>query len=218
MTNPCRVVVLISGNGSNLQAIMEAGADAGYEVVLAVSNEADAHGLVRAREFGVAAEVVAHRDYDSREAFDTELIKRIDNVRPDLLVLAGFMRILTPLFVHHYAGRVLNIHPSLLPDYRGINTHQRVLEAGEKEHGASVHFVTEELDGGPLVTQTRVAVNPAESATELAARVAVREHEIYPAVVKWYADGRLRLEGNKVFLDGEPLPPEGIPFSAEIAA
>jgi phosphoribosylglycinamide formyltransferase-1 len=150
--------------------------------------------------------VLDHKAFDGREAFDGALIEAIDAHQPDLVVLAGFMRILTPGFVRHYAGRLLNIHPSLLPRYKGLHTHQRALEAGDAEHGCSVHFVTEELDGGPLVVQAIVPVQPGDTAEGLASRVQIGEHHIYPLAVRWFAEGRLRLGQRGVELDGAPLP------------
>ena len=208
----CRVVVLISGNGSNLQAIIDAasGPDSHYEVAAVISNKADVFGLERAANAGIPSRVLDHRGFDSREAFDQALIGEIDPFQPDLLVLAGFMRILSAGFVQHYAGRMLNIHPSLLPAYRGTRTHERVLEAGDAEHGVSVHFVTEELDGGPVVRQAVVPVNPDDNRDSLAARVAVQEHRIYPEVVQWFASNRLRMHHNRAWLDEQELPPHGV--------
>jgi len=199
------VVVLISGGGSNLQALIDRAADGSLPIDLraVVSNEADAFGLRRAEQAGVPARVLGHRDFPSREAYDTALRELIDDFAPGLVVLAGFMRILTPGFVAHYRGRLLNIHPSLLPRYRGLHTHARVLAAGDPEHGASVHFVTEDLDSGPLVLQVRVPVRSDDDAATLAARVLRQEHRIYPQVVRWLAEGRLRLTTRGgVVLDG----------------
>lgn len=208
---PCNLVVLISGSGSNLQALIDSIAHDGSPARIAavVSNRADAYGLERARQAGIAAELVDHRQYDGREAFDAALIKCIDGYRPDLVVLAGFMRILTPGFVQHYNGRLLNIHPSLLPKHKGLHTHQRALEAGDSEHGCSVHFVTEELDGGPLVVQAVMPVLPGDTAESLAQRVHQQEHRIYPLAVRWFAEGRLRLGAQGAMLDGKPLPASG---------
>ena len=149
--------------------------------------------------------MVSHKGYPDRESYDDALAERIDAYRPGLVVLAGFMRILSPGFVQHYQGRMLNIHPSLLPEFCGLHTHQRALEAGATEHGASVHFVTEELDGGPLIIQARVPVLPGDDPDTLAARVLRQEHRIYPRAVEWFAQGRLRLDGGQVLLDGQPL-------------
>jgi phosphoribosylglycinamide formyltransferase 1 len=202
-----RILVLISGSGSNLQAILDGCAQGRIDgqVVAVISNKADAYGLVRAKHAGVAAEVLAHQGFESREAYDAALMARIDSHQPDLIVLAGFMRILTGNLVRHYQGRMLNIHPSLLPKYQGLHTHQRAIEAGDKEHGASVHFVTEELDGGPVVLQARVPIFPEDEASDVAARVQVQEHSLYPLVVQWFCQGRLRCDATGAWLDGEPL-------------
>lgn len=203
----CRLVVLISGNGSNLQAILDACAEGSLpaEVALVISNRPDAGGIARARQAGVAVEVLDHKTWPDRESFDLALAERIEQVQPDLVVLAGFMRILSPGFVRRFSGRLLNIHPSLLPLYPGLNTHQRALDAGALRHGASVHFVTEELDGGPVLVQAWVPVLPADDAAALATRVLEREHVIYPAVIRAFADRRLGLERNHALLDGQPL-------------
>ena len=202
-----RLVVLISGSGSNLQAIMDA-IDAGTlraTIAAVISNRADAFGLQRAFNAGIPAEILDHKSFASRETFDTALQTRIDAFMPDLVILAGFMRILTPAFVEHYTGRMLNIHPSLLPLYKGIHTHQRVLDDGAQEHGVSVHFVTAELDGGPVVMQAKIPVLPSDTADSLAKRVQVQEHIIYPRVVKWFVEGRLALAHNQVVLDGNVM-------------
>ena len=206
----CSVVVLISGNGSNLQALIDASASGGYRVSGVISNRADAFGLERAARAGIATRVLSHRDFLDRESFDQQLMQEIDAFAPDLVVLAGFMRILSGGFVQHYSGRLLNIHPSLLPDYRGTHTHERVLEAGEKQHGVSVHFVTEELDGGPVILQAVVPVEPTDTRDLLAARIARQEHLIYPRVVSWFAAGRLQMQDEAALLDGELLPATGI--------
>ncbi|ALN18683.1 phosphoribosylglycinamide formyltransferase [Ectopseudomonas mendocina] len=208
---PCNVVVLISGSGSNLQALIDSVAHDGNPARIAavISNRADAYGLQRAKQAGIATELLDHKQFDGREAFDAALIQAIDAHQPDLVVLAGFMRILTPDFVQHYAGRLLNIHPSLLPKYKGLHTHQRALEAGDGEHGCSVHFVTEELDGGPLVVQAVLPVMADDTAESLASRVHQQEHHIYPLAVRWFAEGRLRLDAQGAMLDGQPLPASG---------
>jgi len=205
--NKLPVVVLISGSGSNLQAIIDA-ADAGgpFEVGAVISNEAEAYGLSRAQRAGIPTAVLDHRTFKQREDYDRALASLIDDYRPGLVALAGFMRILTPGFVRHYAGRMFNIHPSLLPKFRGLHTHQRALDAGETLHGASVHFVTEELDGGPLIVQAQVPVLPGDDAERLAARVLQREHQIYPLAIRWFAQGRLSLNPQgRVVLDEEVL-------------
>lgn len=201
---PLPVVVLISGSGSNLQALIDgAQTDLPIRIRAVVSNEPDAFGLERARRAGIETRVLRHRGYRNREDYDTALGMLIDEFEPGLVVLAGFMRILTPAFVARFRGRMLNIHPSLLPKLRGLHTHRRALEAGETVHGASVHFVTDELDGGPVVLQARVPVEPGDDPDRLAARVLSREHGIYPQVVRWFAQGRLRLdEEDRPRLDG----------------
>jgi phosphoribosylglycinamide formyltransferase-1 len=208
---PCNVVVLISGSGSNLQALIDSIAHDGNPARIAavICNRADAYGLQRAKQAGIATELLDHKQFDGREAFDTALIQAIDAHQPDLVVLAGFMRILTPGFVQHYAGRLLNIHPSLLPKHKGLHTHQRALEAGDSEHGCSVHFVTEELDGGPRVIQAVLPVMADDTAESLASRVHQQEHLIYPLAVRWFAEGRLRLGTQGAMLDDQPLPASG---------
>ncbi|WP_165679994.1 phosphoribosylglycinamide formyltransferase [Metapseudomonas otitidis] len=211
MTDRCDVVVLISGSGSNLQALIDSTTSAGHpaRIRAVISNRADAYGLERARQAGIETRVLDHREFDGREAFDQALAALIDSFSPQLVVLAGFMRILTPGFVRHYTGRLLNIHPSLLPRHKGLHTHQRALEAGDAEHGCSVHFVTEELDGGPLVVQAVIPVESGDSPDTLAKRVHAEEHRIYPLAVRWFAEGRLRLGENGALLDGQALPPTG---------
>jgi len=206
-TTPLPIVVLISGQGSNLQAIMDAIAagEVAAEIRAVISNRVDAYGLERARRAGIPTAVLDHRDYPDRAAYDAALQASIDRYRPELVVLAGFMRILSPAFVAHYAGRLLNIHPSLLPDFTGLDTHRRVLAAGVKEHGASIHFVTAELDSGPVIIQGRVPVTAEDDAESLAAKVHAIEHRLYPLVVRWFAEGRLRMAGDRVIFDGRPL-------------
>ncbi len=201
------IVVLISGSGSNLQAIIDATAR-GLPVAIraVISNRADARGLQRATHAGIATEVLDHKAFASREDYDRALMALIDHFEPELLVLAGFMRLLTNAFTTHYAGRILNIHPSLLPDFKGLHTHRRAIEENAAEHGASVHFVTAELDGGPVVLQARVPVHASDSPERLAARVLDQEHRIYPEAIRWFAEGRLRLdEDGRAELDGRPL-------------
>lgn len=211
MSTPCNVVVLISGSGSNLQALIDdlAAGDTPARIRAVISNRADAYGLVRAANAGIPTQVLDHKAFASREAFDAALQEAIDAYTPELVVLAGFMRILTPAFVRHYHGRMFNIHPSLLPKYKGLDTHRRALDAGDAEHGCSVHFVTEELDGGALVVQASTAVLPGDTPESLAQRVHGLEHRIYPLAVRWFAEGRLRLEGDGAMLDGESLLPTG---------
>ncbi len=201
------VVVLISGTGSNLQALIDAIAQESLpvEICAVISNRPHAEGLARARQAGIATHILAHGEYPDRDSFDAALIKIIDAYRPGLVMLAGFMRILTRGFVEHYKGRLLNIHPSLLPDFPGLDTHRRAIETGRLEHGASVHFVTPEVDGGPVILQARVPVVPGDTPERLAARVLTQEHLIYPLVLRWFAERRLRLHGNRVLLDNAEL-------------
>jgi phosphoribosylglycinamide formyltransferase 1 len=201
------VVVLISGDGTNLQAIIDRTAiDLPVDIRAVISSRAGVQGLRRAEAADIETAVLQHKAYADRESYDQALIALIDSFHPGLIVLAGFMRILTPGFVRHYAGRLFNIHPSLLPRYRGLHTHQRALEAGDSLHGASVHFVTQELDGGPLIVQAQVAVEPGDDAARLAARVLEKEHQIYPLAIRWFAEQRLKLdEEDHVRLDDKRL-------------
>jgi len=203
------VVVLISGNGSNLQALLDFSNAGNYRISGVISNKSDAYGLQRAEQCNIPTTVVEHRRYANRDLFDKALSEAIDVYEPGLIVLAGFMRILGADFVKRYNGKILNIHPSLLPNYPGTNTHQRVLDAGEKLHGVSVHFVTEELDGGPVVAQESIAIESIDDSETLALRIHYKERILYPAVVSWFADGRLRLEANDAFLDEQLLPETG---------
>ena len=206
-----KIVVLISGGGTNLQAIIDACDDNSYpaEVVGVIANKADVYGLTRAQNAGITSLALSHKDFVSREDYDQALIKKIDAFDADLIVLAGFMRILTPAFVQHFQGKLLNIHPSLLPKYQGLNTHQRAIDAGDDVHGVSVHFVTEELDGGPVILQAKVPVFSGDNCDDLAARVHEQEHRIYPLVVKWFAEKRLRMQGDNAILDDNILPASG---------
>lgn len=208
---PHRLAVLISGSGTNLQAILDAISSGALHAQIAVvlSNKADAGGLARASQAGIPTEVLDHRQFDSREHFDQAMIDKLTPYQPDTVVLAGFMRILSPLFVRHYTGRLINIHPSLLPKYRGLHTHARALEAGDSHHGCSIHFVTEELDGGPLIAQARVEIESNDTPDSLSNRVQVREHQLYPLVLEWRAEQRLWLGEQGVMLDGKPLPEQG---------
>ena len=187
------------------------------EIKVVISNNPTAAGLVRAQEAGIATRSINHRDYASREAFDQALVDCLAQYPVDLVILAGFMRILTPVFIQPFAGRLMNIHPSLLPRYPGLNTHQRALDAGDEEAGVTVHFVTPELDGGPPVLQAKVPVLPEDTADTLAQRVIVEEHVIYPLAARWYLQGRLRLAGGQATLDGKVLPPTGIEFREGLA-
>jgi phosphoribosylglycinamide formyltransferase-1 len=214
MTSPPRqtvarlpIVVLISGNGSNLQAIIDAIENDRLhaEIRAVISNRSDAYGLERARKYAIPSAVINHRDYPDRDQFDRALQLCIDQYQPQLLVLAGFMRILTSTFVDHYQGRMLNIHPSLLPAYTGLNTHQQAIDAGAKEHGVSIHFVTSQLDGGPVISQARIPVLDNDTPVDLALRVQAQEHHLYPQTLEWFCQGRIRQQNNQVIFDGQPL-------------
>ncbi len=198
-------VVLISGGGSNLQSIIDQAERIGLNISAVISNQVQAYGLQRAEQAGIETRVIDHTQYNSREEFDVELQKIIDGYGAQLVILAGFMRILTPEFTQHYTGRMLNIHPSLLPKFQGLHTHQRAIDAGETEHGASVHFVTAQLDGGPVIAQRKVKVLPGDDAKTLAARVLTEEHQLYPQVIGYFCDGRLKFDDNHAFLDGEKI-------------
>lgn len=204
---PLPLVVLISGSGSNLQAIMDACAkgEINAEVRAVISNRPDAYGLERARAAGITTHLLDHRNFEGRRSFETELERLIDSYNPGLVVLAGFMRILTPEFVNRYLGRLINIHPSLLPNFQGLNTHQRAIDAGAREHGVSVHFVTPELDGGPVILRAVVPVQQGDDAESLAQRVLTQEHLIYPQAIGWFAAGRLRLGAGGALLDNQPV-------------
>ncbi len=210
MDTHCPVAVLISGNGSNLQALIDASSNSNYRIVGVISNKHDAFGLQRAQHADIATHVIDHRLYPDRISFDRDLINKLDELQPRLIVLAGFMRILSSEFVRHFKGHIINIHPSLLPKYPGTNTHQRVLEAGDKEHGVSIHFVTEHLDGGPVIAQAAITIEPDDSADTLQQRVHVEEHRIYPQVVSMFAAGRLEMGEQTALLDDQILPIGGI--------
>tara|TARA_R110000772_G_scaffold114441_8_gene218965 strand:+ start:38048 stop:38698 length:651 start_codon:yes stop_codon:yes gene_type:complete len=215
---PCKLVILLSGSGSNLQAFIDASRDGllpSVEIRAVISNKAQAFGLERAKQAGIATACIDHTQFASRDAFDAELQVCIDSYDADLVVLAGFMRILTPGFVRHYLGRLINIHPSLLPKYPGLHTHQRALDAGDREAGATVHFVTEELDGGPAIIQAKIPVFPGDDAAALATRVLSKEHTIYPLAARWFAEGRLVLQDSKAVFDEQVLPETGILFQQE---
>ncbi len=203
----CKTAILISGSGTNLQAFIDqaASGDIDLDLCLVFSNRPDAHGLVRAAHADIDTACIAHADFADRESFDRAVAARLDPYQPELLILAGFMRILSPWFVQHYEGRILNIHPALLPAYPGLDTHQRVLDAGEEFHGSTVHFVTDELDGGPRILQGRLRVDPKETADELCARVQKIEHRIYPEAANWFGQGRLAFRDGAAWLDGQLL-------------
>jgi phosphoribosylglycinamide formyltransferase 1 len=205
--SPLPIAVLISGRGTNMRVIAERAA-AGtlpVDVRVVISDQPAAEGLKTAAALNIATRVLEPREFADRPSYDQALVQTLEEYRPKLIVLAGFMRILTPHFIGAFAGRILNVHPSLLPKYRGLHTHRRVLEAGEALHGVSVHFVTEELDGGPVVLQTEVPILPGDSEQTLSARVQQGEHRIYPQAIDWFARGRLLLKDGRAWLDGKPL-------------
>ena len=207
-----KLVVLISGSGSNLQAIIDAidSGELNAEVAAVISNVANVKGLERADSHNIPNRCLSHKDFDSREAFDVALQYAIDSYKPDLVILAGFMRILGADISRHYRGRMLNIHPSLLPKYPGLHTHQRALDAGDSKHGTSIHFVTEELDGGPLVYQKSFPITPTDTTDTLFAQVQQLEHQMYPEVIQWIAEKRLSYLDNQVLFDQEPVGRLGI--------
>ena len=202
-----KIAVLVSGTGSNLQALIDAqlSGQLSGQIVGVLSNKADAYALQRATQQQIATTVISHKNYPNRAGFDEAMHQQLLAWQVDVVILAGFMRILTADFVSKWQGKMLNIHPSLLPLYKGINTHQRVLDDKAREHGVSVHFVTPELDGGPVIMQAKVPVLPSDTAQNLAQRVQEQEHHIYPRVAKWFVEGRLKLDGNQVMLDGNAL-------------
>lgn len=214
MKKRAKLVVLISGSGSNLQAFLDAckTGELNADISCVISNKASAYGLVRAQEAGIATAVLSHKDYNSREDYDRALLACVEQYQPDLVILAGFMRILTAEFVNPLYGRLMNIHPSLLPKYPGLHTHQRAIDAGDSEAGVTVHFVSAELDAGPVIVQARVPVQTGDSAELLASRVLVQEHKIYPLAAQWFIDGRLRCDAEVAYLDGQPLPVTGGPL------
>jgi phosphoribosylglycinamide formyltransferase-1 len=203
----CRAAILISGSGTNLQAFIDgiAAGTLALDLALVISNRADAYGLTRAAAAAIDALVIPHRDFKTRAAFDRQLGGELESAGIDLVVLAGFMRILGPGFVRRFAGRILNIHPALLPAYPGVDTHARVLAAGDSHHGSTVHFVTEELDGGPRILAGRIPVRPRETGASLKSRVQSVEHRIYPEAAQWFADRRLEYKEGRAWLDGQQL-------------
>lgn len=205
------IVVLISGSGTNLQAIIDACKEGRINASISavISNKADAYGLERAQQAAINTVFINPKDYADRENYDLALADEIEQQQADLIVMAGFMRILSPAFVERFKGKMLNIHPSLLPKYQGLNTHQRAIDANDDEHGCSVHFVTAELDGGPVVLQAKVPIFEEDSTEELAARVQAQEHAIYPLVVSWFIEQRLEMKADRAWLDGQMLPDSG---------
>lgn len=206
-----RIIVLVSGNGSNLQAIINACQNnlINGKIVAVISNKPDVYSLMRAKQANIPSHVINHKEFASREAFDHQLQLQIEQYQPDLIVLAGYMRILTPHFVQNYSGKMLNIHPSLLPKYPGLNTHRRAMEAGDKEHGTTVHFVTDELDGGPIILQAKVPIFDNDEEQDIVERVLAQEHQIYPLVIKWFCDDRLTMINGRAYLDQTMIPKSG---------
>ncbi|MEY4588628.1 MAG: hypothetical protein RL497_704 [Pseudomonadota bacterium] len=206
------IVVLISGGGSNLQSLIDACNNGKIDgrIAAVISNRPGVHGLARAEAAHIAHQVIDHTQFAQRQDFETALTAAINQYHPDLVVLAGFMRVLTEQFVTTYLGRLINIHPSLLPKFPGLHTHQRAIDAGETHHGATVHFVTAELDGGPAIIQDRVSLDTNETAASLAAKVLVKEHQIYPQAVQWFIRGELTFTAGASYLRGKLLGPEGV--------
>lgn len=208
-----RIVILISGRGSNMQAILEA--NIGATVAAVISNTPTAKGLEIARGFGIETAVVNHREFPDRASFDSALAERVAAYRPDLVVLAGFMRILTESFIDRFSGRIMNIHPSLLPAFQGVDTHRRALEEGVKLHGCTVHLVTPKLDHGPIIIQAAVPVRPDDDEASLSARVLEQEHRVYPQAIRWFLDGKLRVDGHRVSINSDIGFPDAVtsPFA-----
>jgi phosphoribosylglycinamide formyltransferase-1 len=209
--SPYRIVVLISGFGSNLQAIINQikTGDIPAQICAVISDKADAYGLQRAAHAHIPAIALSRSEYKDRTAFNHALLEAIDTFKPDLVVLSGFMRILSSEFVEHYQGKLINIHPSLLPKHKGLSTHAKALAHGDTEHGSTVHFVTDELDNGPIIAKMIINIDENDNEESLKARVQEKEHILYPAVIKWFAEGRLHLNGNTVYLDNLALPDTG---------
>jgi len=207
MIYPIRIAVLISGNGSNLQAIIDHQHQHAslYQIALVISNKAHAKGLERAQKAGIETQVIDHTQFLNRETFDAQLQTNIEAAEVDLIVLAGFMRILTPSFTQHFLGKMLNIHPSLLPNHPGLHTHQKALAAKDKEHGVSVHFVTPDLDSGPVILQAKVLIDGDDTVESLQKKVHQQEHLAYPLVIKWFAEKRLAFKNEQAWFDQTPL-------------
>lgn len=209
---PIKVVILISGHGGNLQALINAVEDEKIQanIIAVISDKENAYGLVRAQNHHIPAFALSPEPGEPREAYDERLLNLLKEMNPDLVVLAGFMRILSPRLVDYFAGKMLNIHPALLPKYRGLHTHERALMNHETEHGVTVHFVTNDLDAGPIIAQAKVPVKPHDTPDTLADRVTYKEHKIYPQVVAWFAQGKLKMDGARVILNDIVLPQQGI--------
>lgn len=215
-TKPTKnVVILISGRGSNMEVFLEASSQGllNGTIVRVISNRPDAQGIITANKRGIATAVIDHKKFETREAFDAALAEEVASAQPDVIVLAGFMRILTPVFIDKFLGKLVNIHPSLLPKYTGLNTHQRAIDAGDSEAGATVHYVTNELDGGPAILQARVTIEEIDTAESLACKVLAVEHRIFPEAVNWHLQGRVMHEENGAYLDGKLLPPSGVTWN-----
>lgn len=202
-----KFVVLISGNGSNLQVIINSqkSVNASGQICGVISNKADAYGLVRAKKEGIPTFVFSRKDYESNLAMDLAIAEKIEQLEAEFIVLAGYMKILTPEFTQRFEGKILNIHPSLLPKYPGLNTYQRAMEAGESEHGTTIHFVNEEVDAGAIILQAKVPIYPEDEIEDIMARVVEQEHQYYPLVVEWFCSGRLEARNGKAYLDGKEL-------------
>ncbi len=202
-----KAAILVSGSGTNLQSFIDQVADKRLDLDIAIvfSNRSDAYGLTRAKNAGLRTVCIEHGDFEDRETFDRAVAAALDTFETELIILAGFMRILSPWFVKHFEGKILNIHPALLPQYPGLHTHARVLEAGDTHHGSTIHFVTEELDGGPGILAGRIAVTPGETASELQARVQAVEHKIYPQAAQLFATGRITYKNGDAWMDGQIL-------------
>ncbi len=208
MTKPhCRLVVLISGSGTNLQALIDkqTTGQLPVEIVAVISNRPDAGGIEKAQSAGIPTHVIDHTQFDDRHSFDVQVIDAILQYQPDLIVLAGYMRIMTPDMVNRFSGRMLNVHPSLLPKYPGLNTHRRALENKDSHHGSTVHFVTEVLDGGPVIARSKLTIGEGDNEQTLASRVKQLEHKLYPTVIGWFAEGKLTLKNNQTYFNGERL-------------
>lgn len=209
------MVVLISGSGSNLQSLIDSQVSHGMSIKAVISNKAEAYGLVRAQAAGIETFVISHLDHADRDGYDQALGERLQELDADLIVLAGFMRILTPTLVNRFLGKMINIHPSLLPHYPGLRTHARALDAGDQWHGCTVHFVIPELDAGPNIAQARLPISAADNADSLQQRVHRLEHQLYPIVVQWFAEGKLQMNSQQTWLDGQLLKPQGMVFDHE---
>ena len=207
--NRKRIVVLLSGNGSTLQALINHQPDSHYDIVGVFSNQTEAYGLQRAAQANIPHQAINHKPFPNRVAFDQHMLTKIDELKPDYLVLAGYMRILSTGFVQHYQGRLINIHPSLLPKHKGLNTYQSALDSGDTQHGTTVHFVTEELDSGANILQASLSINKEDTLQTLEQRVKVMEQKIYPLALDWLCSGRITCQGNAVSLDNQSLPKQG---------